>query len=196
MPRRNDIDWDAVHRDYRLGTLTDSELFRKHGISEAGFRARRKKEGWTKDLSGDVRHATQTALLTGTLPAATPGKSLDALAVADAVSTNVRIIKRHRDAADALMGLAESMRKEVAALAGKPVVLEQLVAAVHGQDPNAARELRQVLSVHQRIGSLDKLAKSLATVVATERVAHGLDDKQAGDSPFADLLAKVRGRTA
>lgn len=195
MGNRTDIDWDAVHRDYRLGTLTDVELFRKHGISEAGFRARKKAGGWTKDLSGDVRHATQTALLTGTLPPKL-GKGLDALAVGDAVATNVRVIKRHRDAADALMGLAESMRKEVAALTGKPVQLDKLVEAVRAQDPTTARELRQVLSVHQRIGSLDKLAKSLATVVATERVAHGLDDKQAGESPFEELLAKVRGREA
>lgn len=202
MGRRNDIDWDAVKRDYRLGTLTDTELCLEHGISEAGLRARKKKEGWTRDLSGDVRHATQTALLTGSLPreaaGATGGRgskgSLDQLAVQGAVASNVRVIKRHRDAADALMGLAESMRREVAALTGKPVDLDKLVEAVREQDPNAARDLRFVLSIHQRIGSLDKLSKSLATVVATERVAHGLDDKQAGDRPFEELLAKVRGR--
>lgn len=201
MGRRNDIDWDAVKRDYRLGRLTDAELCLKHGVSEAGLRPHKKQEGWTRDLSGDVRHATQTALLTGSLPSETAGiarksgkASLDELAVQGAVASNVRIIKRHRDAADSLMGLAESMRREVAALTGKPVELDKLVQAVREQDPFAARDLRQVLSIHQRISSLDKLTKSLATVVATERVAHGLDDKQAGDRPFEELLARVRGR--
>jgi len=47
VPRLS-IDWEAVERDYRAGTLSLRELSRKHGCSHSAIANRAGREGWTR----------------------------------------------------------------------------------------------------------------------------------------------------
>ena len=193
MGRRNDIDWDAIRRDYRLGSTTDAELCRRYGVSKSALRKQRIKGEWTHDLREEVRHATQAALLTGREPSIT-SKDVDGIAVNIAAQENVKIIKRHREVADKLMSLAENLHLEIDALTGKPVQLKALVDAVVQGQPDAYRSLQDVLTVHQRIASLGKLASSVATIISTEREAHNLNDTGDGKETIEAVLARIRAR--
>ena len=55
MARRNDIDWEAVEKDYRAGLLTLREISAKHRISTGQLQVRAKSGSWTRDLSDAIR---------------------------------------------------------------------------------------------------------------------------------------------
>ena len=91
--------WQAVHNDYRAGALSIRALAAKHGVSEGGIRYRARTEGWQRDLSEHVKHATACKLLRSEsthLDAALPAD--DATIVSNAASENVALILEHRQA--------------------------------------------------------------------------------------------------
>jgi tetratricopeptide (TPR) repeat protein len=55
-------DWENCERDYRAGQLSIRQLANKNGIPESTVRSRAKAEGWTRDLTEQVRQATRTKL--------------------------------------------------------------------------------------------------------------------------------------
>ena len=55
-------DWEACERDYRAGQLSIRHLATKHDIPESTIRSRAKAEGWQRDLTDEVRTATQAKL--------------------------------------------------------------------------------------------------------------------------------------
>lgn len=92
------IDWQAVCNDFRAGQLSVRAIATKHRVSESGIRHRAKAEGWQRDLSQHVRHATAGKLLRS------ESAHLDALPADDsalvdaAASDNVALIMEHRQA--------------------------------------------------------------------------------------------------
>jgi uncharacterized protein YjcR len=46
---RRDIDWNAIERDYRCGSLSLRELAAKHGCSHSAIANFAGRHGWTRD---------------------------------------------------------------------------------------------------------------------------------------------------
>lgn len=53
--RRRDIDWDAISRDYRAGTLSLREMAQKHGCSHSTIANFAGRSGWSRDASTPAR---------------------------------------------------------------------------------------------------------------------------------------------
>ncbi len=52
-------DWEAIERAYRAGLLSLRAIADKYQSSEGTIRSRAKKHGWLRDLTDQVRSATQ-----------------------------------------------------------------------------------------------------------------------------------------
>jgi len=55
-------DWEAIERAYRAGSLSLRAIADKFNSNEGTIRSRAKKHGWQRDLSEQVRTATQGKL--------------------------------------------------------------------------------------------------------------------------------------
>lgn len=55
-------DWEAIERAYRAGSLSLRDIADKHGTKESTIRSRAKKHGWQRDLTDQVKTATQAKL--------------------------------------------------------------------------------------------------------------------------------------
>ncbi|WP_372874145.1 hypothetical protein [Pseudomonas sp.] len=62
MSSKPPIDWESIERDYRAGLLSLRGIADKHGSNEGTIRSRAKKHGWLRDLTEQVRSATQGKL--------------------------------------------------------------------------------------------------------------------------------------
>lgn len=85
---RKPVDWAAVERDYRTGSLTDRELGRLYGCSHTAVQKHAKAGGWQRDLSAAVRSAARAKLQ------ASPESALDVAkkVVAEGVASQTRQI--------------------------------------------------------------------------------------------------------
>ena len=66
-PARRRTDWEAVERDYRIDKFTLRELAKKHDANHATIARRAEREGWTKDLTGAIRQATNARVISETV---------------------------------------------------------------------------------------------------------------------------------
>ena len=67
VPVKRRTDWEAVERDYRIDKFTLRELAKKHDANHATIARRAEREGWTKDLTGAIRQATNARVISETV---------------------------------------------------------------------------------------------------------------------------------
>ena len=155
--KRKAIDWGAVERDYRAGTFSNRELAHKHGCAEGAIRYRAKQHGWQKDLTEEVRKATNAKLLRSDLR--TPNARDDS-AIIDQV-------------ADFRAAVVTSHRKDLLQLhALKRIILDRLAAHLHGETPEGP-----FMGEKESPGDLvEKLSRVTSRLIPLERQAHNLDE--------------------
>ncbi|MCB1739041.1 MAG: GIY-YIG nuclease family protein [Gammaproteobacteria bacterium] len=55
MARRNDIDWEAIEKDYSAGLMSIMAVAVKHGVSNSQVRVRAAHHEWPRNKSDQVR---------------------------------------------------------------------------------------------------------------------------------------------
>jgi hypothetical protein len=192
-------DWAAIQRDYRTGKFTFRELEDKHGVGYASINRKAKAEAWQKDLSQVVREATEAAVIrdavlqqgaaTGTATATEPQQQNDpdVVAVMAAVELNKEVLLRHRrDIRDA-RDLTMTMLGELKVVGENPdsleIMFEHMTSEMKPEElMNATRAYNALVKLPGRIGSVHKLADTLAKLQPLERKAFALDNG-ADDTP-------------
>lgn len=196
-PKRRRLDWEAIERDFATGKYTDGELAAKHQTSRETINRQRAKDQkadprrWQKDLTRQVRDATQALLMheavtkevTGTI---TAGHTATAILVAAEVSKQV--ILQHRHELQAARTLAMELLAEVQSqrlLAADKELLAQVLAG-NAEDikqvNDAQRVVHKALATGSRVASVKALAETLTKLHSGERVAFSLDGSS-GDEP-------------
>ncbi len=56
-------DWEAIERAYRAGSLSIRTIAERNNISDTAIRSKARKNGWTRDLSDQVRQAAKAKLV-------------------------------------------------------------------------------------------------------------------------------------
>jgi hypothetical protein len=56
-------DWEAINGLYRAGLLSVRAIAERHKISDTAIRSKAKKNGWTRDLTDQVRQAANNKLV-------------------------------------------------------------------------------------------------------------------------------------
>lgn len=130
MGRRNDIDWEAIERDFRAGQLSVREIGAKHGVAASSITRRADRDEalgkpWTRDLTGAVQARTKEKLLqpaesaqsnTANATQRAQQRALQAeQAIDEAAETNVKVILAHRAGITKARGITASLLEELEA---------------------------------------------------------------------------------
>ena len=201
-PKRRRLDWEAIERDFATGKYTDGELAAKHQTSRETINRQRAKDQkadprrWQKDLTKQVRDATQALLMheavtkevTGTI---TAGHTATAVLVAAEVSKQV--ILQHRNELQAARQLAMELLAEVQGqrlLDADKELLAQILAGKAEdikQINDAQRVVHKALATGSRVASVKALAETIVKLHSGERVAFSLNDEQPPDDARTNL---------
>ena len=128
MGRRSDIDWEGVEREYRIGQISVAHLAVKFGVERASINRRAKREGWTRDLTDQVRAATKAALIAdakiqaGSLLAEKSQERAkkDSEAIDAAVDENRRIVSGQRKRIGALTAQFDTLVGQLSSVTADP----------------------------------------------------------------------------
>ena len=183
MGRRNDIDWDAIERDFRLGQFTLRQLAKKYSVEASSISRKADKEGWVQDLTEYVRGRTRAALLSN----ATECNATNATeAIEAAVQTNIRIIREHQVRIGRGQKMVDALFDE---LRDANENRDQIEATIEDEtsEPGGAKRraaMLRALALPARAAALVNLASATKTFTGLERQAFNLE---AGNAVPEDL---------
>lgn len=178
MPKRSDIDWDVIEREYRVGTFSLREIAKKHEISEGAIRKRAKVQEWTQDLTSKVRDLVRSKLIQQEVRTS---NATDAEIVAQAAERGVLLISTHRSDIANLRTLEQKLLAELGSDENPP----EKVHVSNFQGEVTLTPLR--ITVTERASALQALASVQHKRIQLERQAFNLGD----GPPAGDDDAKV-----
>lgn len=195
-------DWERIELDYRAGIKTLRQIAEEHGITHGAINKRAKRDRWERDLSAKIQ-AKADALVSKALVSTPVSREAlaserqvvdaNAQAVADVRLTHRRDIRRAR-------GITNALLDELELQAGpeNADLLEQLGDLLRSPDQNGQDRLndlyQKIISLPGRAKTLKDLGESLRVLVALERQAFGMDDKD--KPPEVDSLTSLLHRIA
>lgn len=195
MARRNDIDWAAIERQYRLGQKTNSQLASEFGVSISQIGRRAKKEGWVADKREEVATVTNSLLIQNASGNANPNATPSELEIKAAAQTNADVVLGHRRGLARLRGLRDKLIGEVEAVTDNLALFEELGEQMRDEDERGQDRrndlYRKVISMPERIEATKKIAEIDEKIRKGEREAFGLDQEPGGNA-IDELLRKVR----
>lgn len=188
------IDWERIEAEYRADTMSNVELCRKHGINPVALSRRiridqeRRAGSWQRDLSKRVRNAAAAMLLEQQTQQVLKIGS-EAAAVMQMAALTRDVILGHRGDIQRARRVWNALLAELEATTVDPGKLTALLeAAAAGLDEAAAAALRaqlaNVLQLHQRVGSIHRLADAAGKLHANERKAFGIAEDDGGANPL------------
>lgn len=161
--RREQIDWEAVERDYRLGQLSVREIARRHEIEASTITRRAKKESWVRDFSEEVKARTRAGLVDIAKQQAQQHATDSNTALRDgieiAVETNLRVLREHQ-----------------AGIRGNAERLARLTEKFDTLADSAA----DLMDMTKAASSFESLVRAQKTLVALEREALNIDSGNEG----------------
>ena len=195
--KKQRADWEAVERDYRAGKLTLREIATKHGCTNGRICQVAKEKGWTRgDLKQVIQKATQAALIEQHIGAeVSRAKQGLTETVAAEVELNTQIIQRHRvrvgRAVDVAVRMLEELDTTTLRADELQSLFEKVTEDVTGPALQAAQQkFRDLMKLHSRIGSVQKLMLALKDAQVLEAQAYGnLYEAKKGESGELELLS-------
>ena len=180
---RRDIDWEPLERAYRIGQTSVVQIATKFGVQRASINRKARKDGWTRDLTDQVRVATKAALI---LDAKTEAASL-------LVGKFQESARKDSDAIDAAVGenrrIVTAQRKRIGTLTAQFDALVSQFGVVTS-DP----ELAATLGLHSLMQTAKLATEINSRLIADERVVNPtLVEKLSGkDQSIEALLAAMK----
>ncbi len=191
--------WEKIELDYRAGIKSLRQIASEQSLSDTAIRKRAKKDEWTRDLSKKIqskaeelvrREAVRTEVRSER--AATERQVVEANALDLA---NVRLSQRTNISRSTkiLMSLFDELELQVGQEnADLLVQLGELMYEPDERGQDKRNDLyMKVISLSGRAATMKSLAETLKTVVALERQAFGLDDKD--NAPVDALTTLLHG---
>ena len=183
-------DWERIELDYRAGIKTLRQIADENGITHGAINKRAKRDGWERDLSEKI-HAKADVLVSKAAVSSQVSKEAriaekqvvdaNAQAVADVRLAHRRDIHRARKLTNSLLDELEKQTDP-----DTLVMLAELGDLLRAPDENGMDKLndlyQKVISLPERSKTMKTLAESLQKLVDMERVAFGMDAKDA-DKP-------------
>ncbi len=190
------IDWERIELDYRAGVKSLREIADGSGTSHVNISKRAKKFGWVRDLAAKIQAKADELVNKATVNSSVNAVNqiserqtieANAQAVADVKIAHRTDIQRSRKIA---MGLLEELEQMVGIETAN--LLEELGYLMRDPDDKGQDRLNdlyhKIISLPGRAKTMKDLGESLRVMVALERQAFGLDDK---DSSPADALTTL-----
>lgn len=157
-------DWEGIERAYRAGQLSIRAIADKFGSNEGTIRSRAKKHGWQRDLTEQVRAATQGKL--------SRTASRNAVTQRD-MREDAEIVE---EASDAAASVVIAHRADLAQWRG---IANKLCVALAEMDVTEDNHDKFARSLNAGVDAQLKVIKG-------ERQAYNLDTEE-GDKTVSDL---------
>ena len=196
---RKVIDWESVEIQYRAGIRSLKDIGREFDVSDAAIVKRAKRDGWTRDLKAKIHAKAESkvseSLVSAEVSAQTRVREREVIeananAVASVRLAHRRDIQRARSITVSLLGELEGQTG-----AETVELLQQLGVLMRSDDDKGQDKLNdlyhKIISLPGRARTMKDLGESLRVLVALERQAFGLDDKD--NAPEDALTALLRG---
>jgi predicted nucleic acid-binding Zn-ribbon protein len=117
-------DWEAIQRAYRAGSLSVRSIGEQHSVNHATILKRAKKEGWTRDLTEQVRTATKQKVTSAVTTAGNQSPVVtDAEIIDEASDQAAAVVLAHRAGLAKWRAIADKLSD---ALSDMDVVAENL----------------------------------------------------------------------
>lgn len=175
-------DWDAIEAEYRAGLISNSELGRKYDISEGAIRKRAKAQGWTKDLTAKVQTAVRDKLVREEVRATNTrtNSRTDAEIIEAAAETAVQVVQIHRrDVRNGRLICAALFAELQDTSANSEIIAESIDSETQDDtSPTRRNQMMRAISLPTRARAMLDLSAAMKNLVAVERQAFNLDDKQ------------------
>lgn len=187
---RNDVDWQAIERDYRLGQLTVREIARRYGVAPSSITRRAEKETWPRDLTDVIRAKTRAELLRNTKDATPERNTISQHDIAVAVQTNVQLVREHRkDIGRNRYAVTKLIDELHDAIENIDDIEDDIIEETAG-DKDGKRRARMLAAVAlpSRAGVAATLASALKTLVPLEREAFNIGGDKRDDDPVSAEL--------
>jgi hypothetical protein len=195
------IEWDLVEIDYRAGIKSLKAIGAEYGVSDAGILKKARREGWVRDLGAKIRAKAEAqvsaAAVSAEVSAQTAQRERQVVEANATLQSNIILahrtdIQRSRRLTMQLLDELEH-QSEHAALYRE---LGELLAAPDERGQDKRLDLfNKAMSLPSRTGTMKALADSLKILIALERQAFGIDEREnEGGSGIDDVIRRVRER--
>lgn len=180
------VNWKKIEDQYRAGLLSIEEIAREQGIVGGTIRYRAKKEGWTRDLTSQMRQRTRT-LMVENLAKIADGKGMaehvesvnDDRIIEQAARTQIEVVRGHQQTLGRGHHLTFRMLDELEATTAHAGELQNLITS--SVAPIRQEALRRAVSLSSRAVILRDLASAARTWVQLERQAFNIADDRGKD---------------
>jgi hypothetical protein len=200
-PKRAPIDWEMVELEYRANIKSLKVIGAEYGVSDAGIIKRAKAKGWTRDLGAKIRAKAEAKVSASAVSAEVSAQThANQQQVIEANATlQSGIILAHRSDIQRSRKLTMSLLAELEHQVDHVELYEQLGELLaqpdeKGQDKRLEL-FNKAMSLSSRTGTMKGLADSLKTLIALERQAFGVDEREAtGDGGIESVIKRVMQR--
>jgi len=183
---RNNADWEAVRVDYCAGQMSIREIARKHDVAESYIRRRAKENGWERDLSGKVQERVRSKLVRTVerTPSAQEEvrttKRTDAEIIEAAAETAVQVVQIHRRDVRNGRTICATLFAELRDTSDNREIIAECIESETQDDtsPTRRNQMMKAISLPTRARAMLDLSAAMKNLVAVERQAFSLDDKQ------------------
>lgn len=192
------VDWGQIEIDYRLGLRALRDIAAEHGIVEGAIRKRAKRGDWVRDLSAKARARADVLVQDGAVKSAAPApevrkevrKAIAPTPVRKEQSRTEKMALAVREAIAVEAHAHAQARIRLTHRAGVERLREMVMSLV------AEAEVVDDLAMPLRASVVKALVDAFGRLVAMEREAYGIEDRDPGDAddPLTTLLRRVQDR--
>ena len=177
------IDWEKVESLYRAGVASVRSIAGEHGLTEGGIRKRAHKLGWLRDLTVRVQERARAELVRNSVRA--KSSDSDAAVVADAATTIVSIVQRHRADIFRSRNHVEALLEHLAEAYTKRTQIESHIVndTPAAEDAQRRAAMLRAVALPAQANTLRSLISSLDKLVSMERQAYNIDAGTAIEPP-------------
>ena len=196
---RKVIDWESVEIQYRAGIRSLKDIGREFDVSDAAIVKRAKRDGWTRDLKAKIHAKAESkvseSLVSAEVSSRTRVREREVIEANAQAVANVRLA--HRTDIQRSRRITMSLLEELEGQTGAEAVdlLSKLGDLMRSDDDKGQDKLNdlyhKIISLPGRARTMKDLGESLRVLVALERQAFGMDDKD--NAPEDALTALLRG---
>lgn len=172
------VDWTAIEPEWKAGIKSKAELSREFGVSRTAMDKHFGALGIERDLAPRIRAEAERKIAQDAVAARLQPYEGEVVEANAEIQAQIR--RLHRKDIGHLNDLCRTMTKELLAVSGRPMDLEQLIQALEGNEDTAAlaEQVQKLISLPSRVVSLERLVSAKRTLVTLEREAWGINGQK------------------
>ena len=179
-------DWDQIELDYRAGVKSLRQIASEQNVSEGAIRKRSKRDDWSRDLSKKIQAKADDLVRKETVRSEVRTKLT--ISEKDTIDANANVVASvriaHRKDISRARSISMKLFDELELMVGADNVnlLTQLGELLYSPDEKGMDKLNdlymKVINLPNRVKAIKELSDTMKTLVALERQAYGLEEKE------------------